>query len=406
LPASKAPTSPQNGQPNLPALTSIRFFLALWVVIYHQIPHQSNELAISWLPGAPDAINAFLRCGYGAVSAFFVLSGFVLGYNYRFDSVWESHRRLRFWAGRFSRIYPAYLAALLLLLPFYAYAWLTKGFMPSVGSQLGSALANVLLLQAWWPDWALSWNYPGWSLSNEAFFYLLFPSIGAALIPVRSPAQLIKTGIWVWLLGLTVAILGTRLPSCGMAGVLATQTALPGTDFFCPNLLRYLPLFRLPEFVIGILAAKFYRVNPPGSNAPWLALMGAAGACIVLTQSHHVPYLMVHNGILTPFFALLVLGLADLQKGWLYGLMSNRVLLFLGKASYSMYILQVPVQWWLWPILENVTSLQPFTSVGTIVQTLVTVLASAIFYVAFEETMHGQLREFLLNWMARRRAET
>ena len=65
----------------LPALTGARLFLALWVILYHQIPHEDTTVTVSWLGSLPLPFHLFLRTGYAAVTVFFVLSGFVLAYN-------------------------------------------------------------------------------------------------------------------------------------------------------------------------------------------------------------------------------------------------------------------------------------------------------------------------------------
>src|SRR5437660_267223 len=110
----------KTSKPQLPSLTGIRFFLAIWVVIYHQIGPKTG-LAISWLPNAPDAICALLRVGYVAVTVFFVLSGFVLAYNYDLSEPWSRRASVKFGIARFARIYPAYCAGLLLFVPSVVY---------------------------------------------------------------------------------------------------------------------------------------------------------------------------------------------------------------------------------------------------------------------------------------------
>jgi peptidoglycan/LPS O-acetylase OafA/YrhL len=77
----------------LHALTSIRFFAAIYVVLFHcGIPH---------LISMPVPMANFFDSGYTGVTLFFALSGFILAYNYpRVSS------RHDFWISRFARIYP------------------------------------------------------------------------------------------------------------------------------------------------------------------------------------------------------------------------------------------------------------------------------------------------------------
>lgn len=66
---------------------------------------------------ASKALILFLEHGYLAVSFFFILSGFILTYNYA--DRWPSVSLREYLLARFARIYPIYLLALLLELPFF-----------------------------------------------------------------------------------------------------------------------------------------------------------------------------------------------------------------------------------------------------------------------------------------------
>jgi peptidoglycan/LPS O-acetylase OafA/YrhL len=151
-------------QTYLPALTGLRFLLALWVILHHLTGRgQPLEPMARSLPAA---LYALLRGGYLAVTTFFVLSGFVLSRSYS-RAKWTRRHLARYAVGRIARVYPVYLVSLLIVAPFIA-----ADRVPGKASLLA---AYALLLQAWLGRIPVSWNTPAWSLSCEMFFYLLFP---------------------------------------------------------------------------------------------------------------------------------------------------------------------------------------------------------------------------------------
>src|SRR5882762_7700757 len=96
-------------------LTSLRFFLSTWVVLFH--------LDVTFWPaiqaknsGDSPLLNTIF-CAYVAVSIFFVLSGFILALNYPLDKPWTSSEHRKFAIARFSRIYPVYVLALAAISP-------------------------------------------------------------------------------------------------------------------------------------------------------------------------------------------------------------------------------------------------------------------------------------------------
>ena len=209
---TSASATPSRGI-NLPRLTSLRALAALIVFGYH-IGHHT-----SWLPGARITSH-----GYVGVAFFFVLSGFVLTWS---TSPGTSART--FWIRRFARVYPSHAAmfAVALALPVLA-------FPPT----LVAAGANLVLLQAWFPQWDIAFgiNAVSWSLSCEAFFYLLAPLVIRAARARSLPRAGAILGTWAAVCAVTAASLSLQSQAWDIA--LYTN-----------------PLARSGEFVLGILIA-------------------------------------------------------------------------------------------------------------------------------------------------------
>src|SRR4051794_18365339 len=102
---------PRTPRPPLRALTGLRFVAALQVLLYHVYAPGSAS--------APGWVRALAGSGYVGVGLFFVLSGFVLAYNYLEPMEAGEVSPREFWAARLARIYPVYLLGLAAGMPVF-----------------------------------------------------------------------------------------------------------------------------------------------------------------------------------------------------------------------------------------------------------------------------------------------
>ncbi len=320
---------------------------------------------------------------------FFVLSGFILAYTYFAKSI-----RLRdFWSARFARVYPIFFLGLLLVAP---------GILAKVALHLDSSrellngIAALFLLQAWFPSAVLSWNAPGWSLSVEAFFYLLFPLL---LLKIRpwSRRRLFITMFAMWGAALVVPAVCILCNVEDFRGVLATDVP---SGYVC-NFVKFNPLLRLPEFVIGMLLGALFlsRGTQDKANRPNGAYFYLPGLIILLlvcsVLSSRIPYPFIHNGALIGCEALLIYGLA-VGGGWLDRILTHPWLVRLGEASYAIYILHVPLDDWMRRIDKMTLNLALSHGTPMFIVYLATVIAvSLLTYRWIEEPAREYLRSRL-----------
>ena len=283
-----------------------------------------------------DPSLTFLGAGYSGVSLFFALSGFVLAYNYLTPGGHGVASLRDFLTARFARVYAVYLVGIALAFPIFVRELQRSG---DAGAALRSGLpitaASLTLLQAWIPPYACRLNCPGWSLSAEAFFYLIFPLIGAWLCRRQRNALIGVCALcWFFACGLVLAYL--RFGPERISGVTALTTSASVA------VLKFNPLLRLPEFILGVSAGLIFLRRPDALQriAGPLSIVALCLIAAVLSQHERLPYLLIHNGILAPLYAVLVLALAC-GGGPLAALLSTRILSLLGEASFALYLLHV-----------------------------------------------------------------
>jgi peptidoglycan/LPS O-acetylase OafA/YrhL len=156
-------------------LTGLRFVAAFLVFIFHI----NRRTKLSFLPWP---VYNIVSHGAFGVTVFFVLSGFLLTYSHTKDFTTGELRNAqhyrRFMYKRLARIYPAYLAGLLLFTGVCA----LFGQRP----QLRLLVPNLLMVQAAIPSISMLWYSSGsWSVSIEVFFYLFFPLLLPLLLRIR-----------------------------------------------------------------------------------------------------------------------------------------------------------------------------------------------------------------------------
>src|SRR3989442_7525657 len=300
----------------LSGLTGIRFYAALPVYLAH----------VTVIPGmeASTGESLFFNLGVGSVSLFFVLSGFILTYNYAdaFRDGVSAAGYKRFVWDRLTKIYPVHFLTLLLVLPIAT-------FTPRLPLDWRALPFHLFLLQCFWPSASPAFskylNVPSWSISCEWFFYLL--------APVAMSFALGKSRRWVPV----VVAIGY---ACGFGLLLwhgqSDEARLYFVSRFAPS--------RFVDFLAGVLLARVFltsgqklaRVSGPAQ---------ATGIGLIIAGAMYRPYAAwpLWGGLLyLPGAVLLILGLAY-GRGFFVAHLSRPRLNRLGVASFSLYLIHAPL---------------------------------------------------------------
>jgi peptidoglycan/LPS O-acetylase OafA/YrhL len=310
----------------LHALDGLRFLAAAGILLFH---HGAPLLA-----GAPAWAERLRAGGHAWVSLFYVLSGFVLAR--ASPAPLSPEGRRAFWAGRLARLYPAYLLAFVLCAPFALERW-PGGGTGAAAKASAVAAATLLLVQSWAPPIARLWNAPGWSTSVVLAFSLAFPFAIARLSPLS------RRGLWVALAGAWALSLAPPLAWLALRPDGPVADPLWNEPFWLLTV-KFHPLARAGEFLagvaLGLLHARGLALGRAAALAGPLALAGVAAAL----AWGGAPFLLVHNGLLVPLFAIVILALA--AGGPLGRALGSGPARALGDASFALYVLQEPL--WLW----------------------------------------------------------
>src|ERR1035437_1307407 len=297
-------TDPRNpvlakGVPRLPtlkALTSVRFFAAMHVALYHLV-----RPFTLW-----GALTPVISVGYVGVSFFFFLSGFILTYSHAAEFELGKGRPLKFWVARFARIYPVYLLSMI----FAGYAGFVLFRQPI---HIVAYIADLLMLQSWSVRMVNFFHVTAWSLSIEMFFYLVFPYALLRLRPTTRAKGWLAVGAF-WLLAMVPPLL------CVVFYPDSAWTE-GGRQAVQVSRVYRVPALALPEFLAGVSLGWIYLRFPPAPRiAKYLAPVGITAFMSALFLSGHFPKVMMHNGLFIPMYSLIVLGLSD--RNWLSRLLS------------------------------------------------------------------------------------
>jgi peptidoglycan/LPS O-acetylase OafA/YrhL len=317
-----SPVSPPAAQPvaytrkaPLPALTGIRTLLALAIVLFHFTPPHLGLL------------YPFIDHGYVFVGVFFLISGYVLTYNYA-DRAATLNKR-DFWIARVSRLYPVYLLVLVLSTRMLLDEWAAR----SHAEFWQGLILTPILLQGWSPTLATFWNTVAWTLSCEVVLYIAFPWLIRAPWP-KTPSRLVLLLLSLWAIGMIPHSLYLLLNPDHLTG--------PVTRYSSTQMIRFLKFTPLPyvcTFLVGVTLGKL-QLSVPLSARQRLSLAAASLVALGIFFygfASKTEYLLMHGGLLIPLFAALVLGLSGPHI--ITSCFAWRPLLLVGESSYCLYLI-------------------------------------------------------------------
>jgi peptidoglycan/LPS O-acetylase OafA/YrhL len=297
-------------------LTSLRFFFAFIVAFSHlKFLHQNSNPVFRALH------LDLLMDGHLGVSFFFILSGFILAHSYQDRLLSGEITNREFWIGRFARLYPLHALTLLLALPYSLFGQVLPSdhWLPVLSGQL-------TLTQAFVPRNAIffSLNSPAWSISAEAFFYLLFPF-------------------------LVLLFCGRKKTLLQVLFALAV-VAIPVSMFFVKGEVSYWlyyinPLVRVVDFAMGILLFSFHKqLTSKWSRQTWCwsEIISVLLLFAFIALQNKVPAIFRLSCFYWLPMCLVILSFS-FQQGWLSILLSRRVFVRLGEISFAFYLIHLLV---------------------------------------------------------------
>ena len=318
------------------ALTGLRIVAAVWVVLFHFRPLLGGRT------GFAAALAPVLDCGAQGVDLFFILSGFVLTWNYldRMGRTWSTRATLRFLWLRLARVWPVYLVTLHLAALWIIFT-LYVGHVPSedVG-QLNARPATCA---------NSSWCSCGTSRSSTGRAGTALPGRSA-----RSGWRTCCSAGWCWWCSGWHGRRG-RAACCW----LAFAASLPPVLLLLASGEFYTPWSWLPrivmQFTAGALACaavrklELERPRPRGRRLR----VGAAGrrassARCTTSSPSGAATVRDAGGLVDVLFVPLVVTLS-IGAGSLPRLLSTRVMVYLGQISFALYMVHELVHTtWIW----------------------------------------------------------
>lgn len=296
--------------PFLKNLNGLRFLAASYVIGFHYFS----------FPDHPELTSFFTR-GHIAVPFFFLLSGFILYYNY----FQNDFNLTRYWKSRFIRLAPIYYLAMLSALPLLYIN--QRELNTSLFKKVSYFLSNLTLTQSLFINHDLLnfWNIHSWSLSVEMFLYLCSPFL---IIFIK------RLSINKLMIVHLLSLFFNTLVFIDLEQTLLTQTLVNN---------HFAPIYLL-TFINGCILASFYlkKRKMIDKFSTYLFPLSILALLVSFTLKLPGTFYSTFNPFYQMFFSLLIISSCKTNKlnFWL----GSSLLFLLGEASYAMYIFQAPVK--------------------------------------------------------------
>jgi peptidoglycan/LPS O-acetylase OafA/YrhL len=315
----------------LPALTGVRFLAALMVFFYHY-----GQKIPSFKINGHSVLNIIFDEFYIGVGIFFVLSGFVIAYNYYDKDFSEKGSVVNFILRRIVRIFPLYI---LLSSVYYGY-----NFYKGIQYTPQEYVLNLFLLKGYSNIYWNSGIVQAWSLTSEENFYLLAPVI---FYLIKKNVKYYKLIALLFLAGLFIFFVFRIFPLWGLFGDIKT---LAFNTFFG----------RCFEFFVGIIIAVYFKKNIQylsgkyNKEKVFLKKITYIGIilvifCIMLQIAVKLKYgtqplirIPVNNFLVPVGVGCFLFGLL-VEKTIVCRFLENKFVVILGYSSFAFYLLHAGI---------------------------------------------------------------
>jgi peptidoglycan/LPS O-acetylase OafA/YrhL len=302
-------------------LTPLRGIAALLVAVFH------FEMAIARF--VPAKLTMFFEKCYLMVDLFFIMSGFIILHVYKdnFANHIERNSLKKYIVARFARIYPLHFFSLLLLV-ILVVTFSPPGTYPNAIENPWAIPTGFLLLHSYYIHDIYTWNIPSWSISAEWAAYLLFPFL-ALFINKKKLFALVILGL------------------CVISAYISIMYFLPRKNYLYPSIpvphnlnvtYDYGFLRGIAGFITGMIVYKLYQ--RPSIKDIFHKDIFAATIIIMLVLALHFA---ISDAFCVILFAALVLSFS-LNNGYFHKYCNNRLAQYIGKISYSIYLMQIFLQ--------------------------------------------------------------
>lgn len=349
-------------------LTSLRFVFALMVFASH----------LSFLKDSKSEIlrklfDSVFSEGYIGVTFFFVLSGFILAYNYQDDFLKKHNYKKYFYIARFARIIPLHILTLFIALPLTFHS-----FQQNIYLWLSQAITNASLTQSFIPIRIIyfSFNAPSWSISNEMFFYLVFPFLIFLIPKIKGFNSVLILFVITF-----IPLLTTIVP-----------------DNYFHQIFYINPFTRIFDFILGILIFNFYRAfnrNKFSINYSFIEITSVLLILAFFIFHQSIPKVARYSFYYWIPMCFLIFSFS-LQKGIISRLLSKKIFIHLGEISFAFYMFHQLVLKYI--LIINSKFLFINSDATIIYITLsISLIISHFSYVLFETPLNRYIKNVAIN---------